>query len=124
MFPSTAERSRLLSIAESLVPDLSEETVRPQGVLQTKKPSSSGLGWEAATIPVVEPSQPCVAGDSIIFDFGNHFVGYITFELIACSRDEGRIPCRPDSPARLRVVFGEVLPDVCESFEPFTSVIL
>jgi len=123
MFPSADERRRLLSIAESSIPDLVQEVVYPSGTLAVVKSESVFLGWEAHIDNASASSHVMIKENSVIFDFGNHIVGYLSFEVIACPRENGRNPCRPDSPARIRIVFGEVLPDVCESFEPFTSVI-
>ena len=45
-------------------------------------------------------------------------VGHLTFTLVGVGND-GQLP---DSPARIKLTFGEVLNDVAESFEPYTSV--
>jgi alpha-L-rhamnosidase len=124
MFPTASERSRLLEVAQALKPELCEDQVVPVCTVDPIKSTLSPLGWKATLIPHSTETSPCVKGDSILYDFGNHFVGYLSFDVVACPREGGRDPCCPDSPARLRVVFGEVLPDVCESFEPFTYGVL
>ncbi|KIJ54252.1 glycoside hydrolase family 78 protein [Sphaerobolus stellatus SS14] len=121
MFPSAIERSRLLEIAESNIPGLTTEDVAPIGTVHAVKSESAKLGWEAVVVPGPNPVQSYISGQSVIFNFENHFVGYLSFEILACPREGGRNPCRPDSPARIRIVFGEVLPDVCEDFVPFTG---
>lgn len=70
----------------------------------------------------MEPEAPASAlssrvlrkGDSVIVDFGGHRTGYLSFRLDTQGRS-------PDSPARLRFVFGEVPTDVAEPLYPYTG---
>ena len=51
-------------------------------------------------------------GDVLCLDFGRHVTGFLHFDLNA-------IGIIIDSPARLRLTFGEVPGDVAESFYPY-----
>ena len=51
-------------------------------------------------------------GDSFILDFGGHRTGFFAFKLETSGRE-------PDAPARLRLTFGEIPPDVAEPFYPY-----
>lgn len=73
------KKTEWLRIAESLKPTLRRETVRP----------ISGI-----------PDHALMENESIILDFGNHFVGYFTLKLSS----QG---CHPDAPVWLAVKFCE-----------------
>ena len=51
-------------------------------------------------------------GDTVYFDFGQHLTGFLHFHISA-------IGINIDSPARLRLTFGEVPGDVAENFYPY-----
>ena len=81
------EKKRWLEIAESLKPVLNRETVRPV----------SGL-----------PDRALSENESIVLDFGNHYVGKLTLKLSS----QGS---HPDAPAWLSVKFCENLRELKES---------
>lgn len=58
--------------------------------------------------------RPLKPGDSFILDFGEHMTGCAQLSL----RDFG-IPV--DAPVRLQLIFGEVLAEVAEPFDPYTG---
>ncbi|KAK0349251.1 hypothetical protein LTR94_033897, partial [Friedmanniomyces endolithicus] len=55
-------------------------------------------------------------GDSFILDFGGHRTGHLSFDLETVGRE-------PDAPARLKLTFGEVQPDVAEPLHPYKGKI-
>ena len=84
-------RRLFLEKAEALKPRLQVETVRPV----------SGL-----------PDAALSEGDSVVLDFGNHFVGRLTL----CLSFEGS---HPDAPAWLRLKFAERLQELRENVENY-----
>lgn len=52
------------------------------------------------------------SGDSVIIDFGNHYVGYLHFLCQSAGSP-------PDAPAHLQLTFGETLSEVCEPFSDY-----
>ncbi|OZJ02255.1 hypothetical protein BZG36_05033 [Bifiguratus adelaidae] len=113
MSPVEAKQS-FISIAEGLKPTLRETQELPLSVVRFE-PNDSFLRYQA----VVASKGSALAmawfsrGDSVIVDFGTHRTGYLSFFLAA----QGNV----DSPARLRLTFGEVPSDVTEDLYPSKS---
>lgn len=107
---------RWVSLAETLKPELYEEMHRIVGVVNPQKDSSLPQGWRM--IPVCTPEELArktfKTGEHVIVDFGNHYTGYLSFLL-------GWQGASCDAPARLRLVFGEVVTDVAEPLYPYNG---
>ncbi|EMM1920571.1 sugar hydrolase [Klebsiella aerogenes] len=105
---------QFLRTAESLKPVLHCEYREPQAIIETQADASAPFGWRA--VPLCTPQQfyqrELTSGDSVIVDFGNHFVGYL--ELACLS-----VGSPPDAPTHLHFIFGETLSEVCESFDEY-----
>lgn len=86
-------RQLFLEKAEALKPSLYVETVRP----------TSGL-----------PDTALSEGDSVVLDFGNHFVGRLSLKL-------GYLGSHPDAPAWLRFKFCENARELDETLEGYRS---
>lgn len=107
---------RWLALAESLKPELIETIQKPLGLVRPVKDDSLVLRYrmEADAPESAIPERLLHKGDSIIVDFGGHRTGHLSFRLETRGRS-------PDSPARIRFVFGEVPTDVAEPFYPYTG---
>ncbi|WP_369075408.1 sugar hydrolase [Brenneria tiliae] len=107
---------RYLQLAESLRPALPEVPYPPLSVVEPKADKSHMLGYvmqKTASIDALA-RRAFKTGDSVIVDFGDHYTGFLTFVLgwkdVSC-----------DSPARLRLTFGEVVTDVAEPLYPYNG---
>ena len=87
------KKAEWLRVAESLKPTLSRETVRPV----------SGM-----------PDHALTENESVILDFGNHFVGRFTLKLSS----QGS---HPDAPVWLAVKFCENARELNETLEGYTG---
>src|SRR3954468_14722158 len=107
-----------LDKAESLKPRLIETVQEPLGLVRPATDTSQALGWriEPAGGPDAISQRVLKKGESLIIDFGGHRQGPFSFDL----KGEGR---GVDAPARLRLVFGEVVSDVAENFHPYKGVL-
>ncbi len=85
------KKAAWLARAEACKPALRTETVRP----------AAGM-----------PAQTLRENDSVVLDFGNHFVGRLTLRL----RSEGS---HPDAPAWLQVKFCENSRELNETLEGY-----
>jgi alpha-L-rhamnosidase len=100
--------------AEALKPVLHETRQEPLNIVRAERDDSRALRYR------MDVDAPATAlarrtfkkGDSFILDFGGHRTGFFNFKLETSGRE-------PDAPARLRLTFGEVPPDVAESFYPY-----
>ena len=84
-------KAQWLRIADSLKPALAEETARPVSV---------------------SLNRPLSEGDSVVFDFGNHYVGHVQLEL-------GFEGSHPDAPAWLAFKFCENEREIHESLDGY-----
>jgi alpha-L-rhamnosidase len=105
---------RWADLAESLRPALIETMQKPTRLVRAIADAGAPLLFRMETESPVEAltSRVFHKGDSLILDFGGHRTGNLSFML----QTEGR---EPDSPARLRFVFGEVPTDVAEPLYPY-----
>ncbi|OZJ02258.1 hypothetical protein BZG36_05029 [Bifiguratus adelaidae] len=105
---------RYLAVAEALKPILRETRAQPLHLVRFES-DDSFLGYRT----VVDKNASSLAetwfseGESVVIDFGSHGVGYLSFALIA----DGYA----DTPARLRLVFGQVPSDIAEELYPSKS---
>ncbi|KAM0754961.1 Six-hairpin glycosidase [Meredithblackwellia eburnea MCA 4105] len=108
-------RQDLLATAESLKPTLKQLATEPRSVIEVHEDPHSLLGWKATETGQLKDISILNPGDSCIIDFGGHRTGFFSFDVVEVLT--GITPA--DAPARLRLVFGEVLNDVAEPFEPY-----
>lgn len=104
---AAAQQARWIAIAEALKPQLRETPVPPVSVVRPVADAARFLRWSMdAVAPAAQVRErPLKRGGSFILDFGRHLAGYLSFALVG----EGEAV---DSPARLRLTFGEVPADV------------
>ncbi|KDM21338.1 hypothetical protein AE02_03141, partial [Klebsiella variicola] len=71
----------LLQRAAALTPALHRQRQAPQAIVEAVADPAALNGWRGHTICTPEQfyQQPLRVGDSIIIDFGSHFVGYLQF---------------------------------------------
>ena len=94
--------------AEKYKPQLLHTDKKPLSVVEVVEQPSAFQGFGVKKLSDVSFPITLKSGDSIILDFGEHVVGYVSLGL----NFSGNIP---DSPTRLNFLFGE-LP--CEVFYP------
>lgn len=109
---------KFIEIAESLKPTLTETKEHPQRVIKVEKDENELMGWKAVDTGKVEDVGPLKGGEDVIYDFGGHRAGFFDFDIK--SNPWGAEPA--DAPCRMKIVFGEVLNDVAESFDDYKSV--
>lgn len=101
-----------LDKAERLKPVLNEKTVYPKRMVTVAENRSH----EAEVSPAAEIGQLSEwnfrKGDKVIFDFGEHLVGYVSFEAIP-------VGSHFDAPAYLRMRFAEVPMELLEDPEKY-----
>jgi alpha-L-rhamnosidase len=107
---------RWLNVAERNKPVLNEAVQPPLGLVRAVRDDNLVLRYrmEVEAPGDALASRTLHKGDSVIVDFGGHRTGHLSFRL----ETQGR---SPDSPARLRFVFGEVPTDVAEPLYPYTG---
>ncbi len=94
---------RFIRIADELKPEFYSEEVEPAQLARVEADDTAMHGWRAvrdAEIGSLE-SRELGKGQSVIADFGDHRVGYLSFEV----RPAGS---PPDAPLKLRLTFGEM----------------
>jgi len=102
--------------ADALLPDLCNQAFEPLRTVVFAADESAYFKLRAVeqyTIPELA-EKVWGKGDEFVLDFGNHFVGHINFRL-------SPVGINVDAPARLRLTFGEVPPDVTEELHPCRS---
>lgn len=116
--PYPEPNTGFLKKAEKYKPSLLEETQTPIGLVETSPDPSLPLGWRVYSVGNNDDLEKKVLkkGDSIIVDFGGHRTGYFSFDLVAVGRSA-------DAPARLKLIFGEVVTDVSEPFHPYKGTL-
>ena len=88
-----------LDKAEALAPSLITTEIRPAGAVEI---APSGQDWTSRTVSQgFDRSRPLGRGDSVCLDFGDHWVGYVSFALTP-------VGSPPDAPACLRLRLGEI----------------
>jgi hypothetical protein len=109
-----AQRTRWVTLAESLKPTLNETIQQPISIVDPIADPALYLRWRMQPeAPGADLSQRLLhKGDTFILDFGGHRTGNFAFRLVG----EG---ISVDAPARLRLTFGEVPGDVAEPLYPY-----
>jgi hypothetical protein len=109
-------RAGWLEKAEKATPALLRTPKNPVAVITVATNAASFQGWKVGSTVEVKSvyDRPLKPGDSFILDFGEHMTGYAQLSLRAFD-----IPV--DAPVRLALIFGEVLAEVTEPFDPYTG---
>ena len=107
-----------LAKAEAAKPKLIETVQGPVALVQTVADAAQPLGWRVEKVADATAIADKVLhkGDSMIIDFEGHRTGHLSFDLIGVGRGV-------DAPARLRLIFGEVVTDVAEPFHPYKGML-
>ncbi|MFC4306857.1 sugar hydrolase [Cohnella boryungensis] len=105
---------RFIRTAEQLKPALLREEVEPTRLVQMKADSSAMHGWRASREAGIDTldSRELGKGQSVIADFGDHRVGYVSFEV----RPVGS---PPDAPLKLKLTFGEMPVEMAVPFSGY-----
>jgi hypothetical protein len=109
-------RASWLDKAEKATPALLRTPKKPAAVITVASDAASFQGWKIGSTAEVKSvyDRPLKPGDSFILDFGEHLAGYAQLSLRTFD-----IPV--DAPVRLQLIFGEVLAEVAEPFDPYTG---
>lgn len=99
-----------LRTAETLRPALRRQAYPPIAVVEAHADATALFGWRAEPVSSLAAfyQRELSSGDSVIIDFGSHFVGYLHF---LCQS----VGSPPDAPAHLQFTFGETLSEVAGS---------
>ncbi|MEJ0230757.1 sugar hydrolase (plasmid) [Klebsiella michiganensis] len=114
--PKLPSPHRWVSLAETLKPRLHEEVHFITSTVNPQKAPKLPLGWRMTPVYTQEElsHQTFKTGEHVIVDFGDHYTGTLHFLLgwkgISC-----------DAPARLRLVFGEIVTDVAMPLYPYNG---
>ncbi len=109
-------RAAWLEKAEKATPELIRTPKTPVAVITVTNDPSAFQGWKIGSAAEVKSvyDRPLKPGDSFILDFGEHMTGYALLDVRAFD-----VPV--DAPVRLQLIFGEVLSEVAEPFDPYTG---
>jgi len=92
--------------AKKLEPKLMEKQVKTINIVS--------IGKDGKVEPIAEIGEierlPLKKGESIVLDFGDHHVGYVSLKLKSVGSPQ-------DAPAYLRLKFGEVSKEIMENSE-------
>lgn len=107
-------RARWLEKAERLKPRLRATPLRPVSLVRPVADPSRFLRWRMERAAPADALRERLLrrGDAVVLDFGRHLTGHLAFSIDG----EGR---GIDAPARLKLTFGEVAPEVAEPFDPY-----
>ena len=105
---------KFLRTAEALRPALSRQAHPPIAVVEAHADAAALFGWRAEPVSTLAAfyQRELTSGDSVIIDFGSHYVGYLHFLCQSAGSP-------PDAPAHLQLTFGETLSEVCEPFSDY-----
>lgn len=92
--------------AQEYEPELCRKTVYPKYLVEIRKNQKD---WEIIKRESAQASagKELAKGDTVCYDFGDHFVGYVTLHLKSAGSP-------PDAPAHIRIKLGEVLCEIGE----------
>ena len=107
-----------VAVAESLKPRLHATAKKPLSLVRPAADPAGFLRWRMETLaPAAQLGQRNLKrGDSFIVDFGEHMTGRLAFTLSGVGE-------AVDSPARLRLTFGEVPGDVAVPLETYQGTL-
>ncbi|SFN24846.1 alpha-L-rhamnosidase [Izhakiella capsodis] len=105
-----------LKKAQALTPALHHHLQPMTGSVTMKANADGRYGYKVQKdlTPQQVAQTVLQSGDSIILDFGNHYTGYLSFDL-------GWQGKSADAPARLHLTFGEIPDDVAEPLYPYNG---
>lgn len=100
--------------AEALSPRLFETEVLPKRLVEVVADEEAFQGWAVHPAGEIESLRDLAMGkgDSVIVDFGDHQVGYVSLNVRS-------VGSPPDAPLRMKLVFGEMPCEMGESFEDY-----
>lgn len=99
------KNAEFIKIAEELKPQLHEKEIRPVSLLQLEKgnhPEPKILGTES---PESLKEKKLKKDDTVILDFGTHYVGHVTLDLASAGSHQ-------DAPAYIYLKFAERLDEL------------
>ncbi|QJD85719.1 alpha-L-rhamnosidase-related protein [Cohnella herbarum] len=102
-----------IQTADDLKPSLFYKGIRPTQIVRVQSDRTAMHDWRAvpeAEIGTLE-NRAFGKGESVILDFGDHRVGYVSFDIKP-------VGSPPDAPLKLKLTFGEM---PVEMAEPFSS---
>lgn len=102
---------KLLSTAVECLPDLKEEYVLPVSIVTLSK-QDKNIKIEKTADGNESDKYLLKKGNSLCFDFGNHYVGYVTLKLKSVGSPQ-------DAPAYIRLKFGEVAKEILENSDEY-----
>lgn len=98
--------------AEALIPELVTSLAEPKAVVEIVADETAFQGWRVGQAENQNWQEQVLGkGDSIVLDFEDHLVGYVSFKVKA-------VGSPPDAPLKLKLTLGEM---PCEIAEPFES---
>jgi hypothetical protein len=113
---TATDRQRWLKEAAALDPQIATQIIKPVGLVNFVADAAAFQGWRAEPAGAFAP-RAMAEGDKIILDFGSHWVGRITLNVLPCAK-------LIDAPLRLRLLMGEVPLEIAAPREPFHSNML
>lgn len=112
--PLNYNKEKWLELAEKNKPVLTEQVIRPVGVVELVKDATSFQGWRMKPVASIDSVYKTSFKkiNHLIVDFGNHYTGYFSMRI-------GQMGSTPDGPIRLKVTFAEVPAELAQSFDPY-----
>lgn len=101
-----------LQIAEELKPELHERTVTPVSILTLEQNGQSDPVVVSKDDPDTLKTRIFKKDDSVILDFGTHYVGYLTLDLASAGSHQ-------DAPAYIHLRFAERLDELTANTEEY-----
>lgn len=101
-----------LQIAEELKPELHERTVTPVSILTLEQNGQSDPVVVSKDDPDTLKTRIFKKDDSVILDFGTHYVGYLTLDLASAGSHQ-------DAPAYIHLRFAERLDELTTNTEEY-----
>ena len=101
-----------LKKADLLRPRLIESVRRPKGIVTIRKDERENVCVEAEEPMDVMKDRTLGKGERICFDFGDHYVGYLTLRISTAGSP-------PDAPLYMKIRFGENAKEITERAEDY-----
>ncbi|WP_100405383.1 alpha-L-rhamnosidase-related protein [Bacillus solitudinis] len=100
--------------ADNQSPKLYQKIEYPENIIQTEKGETIIHSWKTVFVSSADKLSETEygKGDSFILDFGEHLVGYLSFDVKP-------VGSPPDAPLKIRLTFGEMPVEVSESFAEY-----
>lgn len=106
---------KFVNKAKAIKDKIIRTDIRPKEEIRLKK---DGIYWESEYVGSVENTEKYNLGknDSVCYDFGDHCVGYISFDI-------SPVGSPPDAPALLRLKLGEKLIEIGEDSAEYNGLL-